>query len=82
MTALPEFTTIESCPSNRERLDAWYRKALPMLTKGSNTWAHLRTRGNAIKRQWFAAWKQHDQQPPSATNLIPFRRRHSPETTV
>jgi len=57
---MPLFITIHDCPTNRERLDAWYRKVLPELTKRGNTWSRLRVRGEAIKRQWRAYWKQHD----------------------
>jgi len=60
MHALPEFTSIHERPSNRDRLDAWYRKALPMLTQTPTTWSRLRVRGDAIKRQWRAYWHQRD----------------------
>jgi len=50
------FVSIHDCPTNRERMDAWYRKHLPFLAKRSNTWSHLRARGEALKRQWRAHW--------------------------
>jgi len=54
------FISEKDCPKNRDRLNAWYRKVLPSLTKHSNTWSRLRVRGEVIKRQWRAYWKQRD----------------------
>jgi len=76
MHTLPEFTTVESCPSNRERMNAWYRKVLPLLTKGPNTWSRLRVRGDAIKRQWRAYWKQRDML--KFNNVTHFQSRKTP----
>jgi len=61
-------TQIEQRQTNRERLNVWYRKSLPYLTKRPNTWSRLRVRGEAIKRQWRAYWKQRDSMQSS--NII------------
>jgi len=71
MHALPEFTSIHDCPANRDRLDAWYRKVLPLLTQTPTTWSRLRGRGEAVKRQWRAYWKQRDGMQSS--DIIPIR---------
>jgi len=69
-------TVIEQRQANRARLDAWYRKTLPILTKGSNTWSRIRTRGNAIKRQWRAYWAQRDML--KFNNITHFQSRKTP----
>jgi len=67
------FITEDDCPTSRDRLDAWYRKALPALVKRPHTWSHLRARGDAIKRQWRAYWNQRD--ALKSNNIIHFPSR-------
>jgi len=70
---LPEFITIHDNPTNRDRLNAWYRKVLPTLNNRPNTWSRLRVRGDAIKRQWRAYWNQRD--ALKSNNIIHFPSR-------
>jgi len=70
------FITEKDCPSNRDRLDAWYRKALPLLTRTPTAWSRLRGRGEAIKRQWRACWTQRD--TLKFNNITHFQSRNTP----
>jgi len=70
------FISENTSPSNRDRLDAWYRKALPHLLERPGGWVRLRARGEAIKRQWRTDWAQRDAIQPD--NIIPFQTRTTP----
>jgi len=69
-------TITEQRQTNRDRLNAWYRKSLPYLTKRSNTWSSLRVRGEIIKRKWRAYWKQRDIMQSS--NIIRIHHHSAP----
>jgi len=72
----PIFISEKDCPENRDRMDAWYRKRLPELLKGPNTWSRLRARGEAVKRTWRAYWKQRDLL--KFNNITHFQPRKTP----
>jgi len=72
----PIFITEKDCPTNRDRLNAWYRQMLPYLTERSNTWSRLRVRGEHIKRRWRAYWKQRD--TLKFSNITHFQSRKTP----
>jgi len=70
------FISEKDCPTNRERMDAWYRKVLPELLKRGNAWSRLRVRGDAIKRQWRTYWKQRE--ALKFSNITHFQSRKTP----